>query len=81
MTDFNGALDRYLDPPYESERDALNRERWEEEVCNDARGEKCADCLGETSGVIDEGVFVLNCIRPLPDGDVGCGWQRTETMP
>jgi len=74
MTEFNGALDRYLDPPCESERDALNRERWEEEALFSARGERCVMCLGPTEASVEEGKLWVLCLNE------SCEHQRTEDL-
>jgi hypothetical protein len=74
MTEFGGALDRWLDPPYESERDAFNRERAEESFLADARGERCEMCLGPTEASVDEGKGWVLCLNE------SCEWQRTEGL-
>jgi hypothetical protein len=74
VTEFNGALDRYLDPPYESERDALDRERREEAFLADTRGEQCRKCGGKTEVSVDNGKGWVLC------QDERCEHQRTEAL-
>lgn len=74
MTEFNGALDRWLEPPYEAERDALDRERREGEFFFDVRGERCPECGSKTDAEIDNGKGWIAC------GSLSCDWQRTEDL-
>lgn len=71
---FGCSYSRYLDPPYESERDGLDKERREEEFLADARGKRCETCLGPTEASVEEGKGWVLCL------DENCEHQRTEDL-
>jgi hypothetical protein len=74
MPEFGGALDRWLDPPCPSERDALFYEQQEEAFYAEVRGERCPVCHGKTTADIDNGRGYIVC------RDEVCDWQRSEAL-
>ena len=74
LPEFNGALDRWLDPPCESGLDALRIEQAEEAFFAEVRGERCELCGGKTRADVDDGKGWVLCL------DESCEHQRTEAI-
>lgn len=65
----------YYDPPSDDPRIEARQER----ALADADGELCGECGGLTRAMPDDdGNLVVTCNVEQPNGDVDCGWSRTE---